>query len=520
MSRTPISDNIVNGILRPGYTELDTVGPVKPKLKFITTPGTVTDSLDSRDAEYDTIYRNTNLSGQLTQAAGAAATGLISTNLGISTSTSNISGIVDNQGSYELLNYSQLFKQPGLKFQDFRNFKKSGMGRLDGTGTILFGKRKKSSASLIMTGLNAASIASSQLINSPFRTGGTYNYFGRDSYFGMGTQDEPGTLRLDYTQGTEATKVWNIEDQKWKTPVLLNAVPFRGDRVNVRDVEKTDYENIYNWRSSEGVVPDNSDKSKFKQAITAIKSFVGNRRNITKDFIKFHLTGKDVFPGSENEDDVFVFRTTITGLTDSFRPQWQPVYALGRADGNYIYTEFSRNVTLDFKVHATTRDELRPMWRKLNYLASYTMPEYDTQHPTYRGKFMRLTVGDLFISQPVIISGLTYTLAGTDSTWEINIEEDENIKQVPHGVDVNMQFTFIGNQVPQYLGNVYSLHEADQYSSDGKANKPGPGNWLSDAEPRFIEELLELAPLGPGRLEPPTVDTGLQGIDSNININE
>lgn len=522
MSRTPISDNIINGTLRPRYTELDTLGPVSPELKFITTSGTVTDSLDSRDAVYDSIYRNTNLSNRLTQAASSAVSGLISTNLGISTSTAGLGTAINNPGTYETLNYSQLFRTPGLRFQDFRNFKKSGTGRLDGSNTLLLGTRK-SGVAATMVALNAASIASAQIPNSQFRTAGTYNFFGRESYFGMGTPDDPGALRLDYTQGTEATKIW--KSNEWRTPVLLNAVPFRGDRVNARDVEKTDYANIYNWRSSKGVTSDiDENASKFKQAVAAIKTFVGNKRNLTKDFIKFYFTGKDVYPGSELEDDVFVFRASISNLNDSFTPTWQPITALGRADKNYIYTDFTRQVTLDFKVHATSRDELRPMWRKLNYLATYTMPEYDVEHPTYRGKYLRMTVGDLFISQPVFINSLTYTLAGTDSTWEINLEEDENIKQVPHGIDVSMQFTFIGNQIPQYKGHAYSLHDEEQIKTDGSSNTPGNGNWLSDAKNTFIEEQLELSALGVGQLETPSTDIGLQqsnnpSIDEIINNN-
>jgi len=458
--------------------------------------GTLT-TVNNPKEKYDTIYRNTNLGGQLLQGGLAQANGLISTNLGLSVNTSDISKAIQPQGSYESLNYDQLYSTRGLGTQDFRNFKTSGLGRLDGTtsAAISLAAGKLSAASTKLVSLNAAAIASAQLMNNighngRLRTNGTYNLFNQQTYFGMGTQDEPGVLRNDFTAGSEATKVWGL-NSKWTTPVALNAFPFRGDRVTVRDYVQNNYSEIYNWRSSDWQPKSNekSDSNKgFARAITAISNTIGKLRNSnTKDFIKFYLTGKDVYPGSTESDDIFVFRANITALNDSFSPQWTPVSALGRADTNWIYSSFQRSIDLSFSVYATSRDEMRPMWRKLNYLSTYTMPEYDIQYPTYRGKYLRITIGDLFISQPAFITSLTYTLADQETTWEINIEEDNNMKQVPQKVEVQMGLQFIGNQIPRYQGQAYSLHTEEQYNSTGENNTPGKGNWLSDASrPPFL----------------------------------
>ena len=458
--------------------------------------GTLT-TVNNPKEKYDTIYRNTNLGGQLLQGGLAQANGLISTNLGLSVNTSDISKAIQPQSSYESLNYNQLYITPGVGHQDFRNFKTSGLGRLDGTtsAAISLAAGKLSAASTKLVSLNAAAIASAQLMNNighrgHIRSGGTYNLFNQETYFGMGTQDEPGVLRNDFTAGSEATKVWGL-NSKWTTPVALNAFPFRGDRVTVRDYVQNNYSEIYNWRSSDWQPKSNekSDSNKgFARAITAISNTIGKLRNSnTKDFIKFYLTGKDVYPGSTESDDIFVFRANITALNDSFSPQWTPVSALGRADTNWIYSSFQRSIDLSFSVYATSRDEMRPMWRKLNYLSTYTMPEYDIQYPTYRGKYLRITIGDLFISQPAFITSLTYTLADQETTWEINIEEDNNMKQVPQKVEVQLGLQFIGNQIPRYQGQAYSLHTEEQYNSTGENNTPGKGNWLSDASrPPFL----------------------------------
>jgi hypothetical protein len=60
------------------------------------------------------------------------------------------------------------------------------------------------------------------------------------------------------------------------------------------------------------------------------------------------------------------------------------------------------------------------MYKKLNYLASSTAPNYSPQG-YMRGNLAQITVGDYIVNQPGIITGLTYDLQ-EDSPWEIGIE--------------------------------------------------------------------------------------------------
>ena len=483
--------------------------------------GTLTGVENPRE-KYDTIYRNVALSGQLLQGGLAQANGLISTNLGLSVNTSDISKAINPQASYELLNYDQLYSTKGLGYQDFRNFKTSGLGRLDGTTSLaLSGFKSKGSAKLIS--LNATAIASAQLMNNighkgHFRTNGTYNLFNQQTYFGMGIQDEPGVLRNDFTAGTEATKI--IRNGELVTPNALKVFPFRGDKVTVRDYVKNDYTEIYNWRSSKWNSVSNNSTG-FAKAVTAIKNFLGNQRNLTKDFIKFHFTGPNAHPGQGSQpDDLFVFRANINSLNDSFQPSWTPIETLGRADSNWIYTSFQRSLDLSFSVYATSRDELRPMWRKLNYLATYTMPTYNSGAPTYRGNFLRITIGDLFISQPVFITSLTYTLADQETTWEINIEEDENMKQVPQKIEVNMGLQFIGDQIPKKDMSAYNLHLESQYSPDGQYKQQN-GNWLADAKYPETQDFINSILQGNSPVDIPTSGPGSDAdIERGIEISQ
>jgi hypothetical protein len=152
---------------------------------------------------------------------------------------------------------------------------------------------------------------------------------------------------------------------------------------------------------------------------------------------------------------------------------------IGRADSNYHYTGVTRDLQLDFTVYATDRDELKPIWRKLNALAGYTAPEYDPESIAMIAPFMRITIGDLFVQQAVIITSLGFTLHDTDTNWEINIENDKTMMQVPHKVSVSLGLTPIMDQLPQKGGRFYTL--AKDFDSTGQP-KPGNDDWLSDTK--------------------------------------
>ena len=142
-----------------------------------------------------------------------------------------------------------------------------------------------------------------------------------------------------------------------------------------------------------------------------------------RDLIKFFFTGPNLQKNT-GEGDVMIFRAIINSLTDSHNPSWTPQQMIGRADPNYHYTGYSREVSLDFTVYASDRDEMKPIWQKLNMLAGYTAPIYNVGSPAPIGPWMRITIGDLFVQQPAVINSLSYTLHESDTTWEINIEED------------------------------------------------------------------------------------------------
>ena len=397
---------------------------------------------------------------------GAAAGAGLASNLGIPTLGQGLGAVAGGllppvYAAVPFLNLGKLPELGGMT-QDFRSRKGFGSvsdfvgKRIDGTAALADTNNKKKSRAAAYA---AASIA----------PGGAYTLFNRETLYGEGTPGSPLALRNDFTSKSTVTTKWNTEKKKWEPTrnPLHKATEFRGDKVNVIDFRKGSYDDIYRWKPSK---IDIKDKLGGK-----ILGAVIDDPGVTQDYIKFFFTGPKIKFDKSGEDDIMTFRASLTSLTDTFNPQWNPVQMIGRADPNYHYSGYGRDMNLDFTVYATDRDELKPIWRKLNTLASYTAPEYTKDSIAMKGPWMRITIGDLYKQTPVFISSLFYTLVDTDTTWDINIEQDTTRMQVPNKIQVSMGLTVITDYLPEKGGRIYSLNNGNSLT------ELGDFNWLSDA---------------------------------------
>lgn len=368
------------------------------------------------------------------------------------------------------------------KYKDFRSFRYSGKlfdvntVRLDGA----------SAASRGTFNLDARGVAKSiAYAAASALPGGAYTAFNIESVYGWGDQGNPNALRRDFTIRTNVATYWKIgptpKDGKWiptKNP-LEHATEFLGDKINVIDFSQRKLKSVYVWKPQWNAT--NAKWDKFNNFISAT--------DITKDFIKFYFTGPKLHAGNTaDKDDIIVFRATIDSLSDTHSPSWTEAQMIGRADPNYVYTGYKRDVQLNFTVYATSRDEVKPIWRKLNALAGYTVPEYGVNTIAMKSPWLRMTLGDLFVQQPVLITSLGYTLTDADTTWEINVEGDPTMMEVPHKVTVQMGLNVLTDWLPQKNGKFYSL--AKSFDGNGMPIEGGD-NWLSDFGTNDESEILK-----------------------------
>jgi hypothetical protein len=192
----------------------------------------------------------------------------------------------------------------------------------------------------------------------------------------------------------------------------------------------------------------------------------------TNDFVKFVIAPID------NDNPAFStfmhFRALLDSFNDSYNASWSSTKYLGRGENFYTYDSFTRTVSLSFTTVAQSKQELIPMYKKLNYLASQLTPDYSPKG-YMRGPLVKLTVGGYLYEQPGFIQDLSYEMI-TDAPWEIAINTeggvDDTVKQLSQMVKVT-SFTFIPihNFVPSKQGLGFSI--------DGVNTTQGPQRYIA-----------------------------------------
>jgi hypothetical protein len=171
------------------------------------------------------------------------------------------------------------------------------------------------------------------------------------------------------------------------------------------------------------------------------------------DLVKFRIAAID---GTAPNFKTFIhFRAFIDSFSDSYTADWTSNKYMGRGEDFYTYNGFGRTISLSFTVAAQSKQELIPMYQKLNYLASNLTPDYSPSG-YMRGPLVQLTMGGYLYEQVGFITALTYDVPN-DTTWEIGINtsggSDDNVKELPHRINVSsFNFTPIHNFVPQKQG--------------------------------------------------------------------
>ena len=201
-----------------------------------------------------------------------------------------------------------------------------------------------------------------------------------------------------------------------------------------------------------------------------------------RDLIKFRIEAIDN-DNPTGENTWMIFRSYLKDITDTPSPTWNTVNYVGRGEPFYIYKGFERNISFTLQVAAMSEAELKPMWQKLNYLYSNTMPDYNNN--VMRAPYMKLTLGNYMYRQPGIIKNLTYSI-GNDSPWEVAIDDPEggygdNLYELPHVMTIQMTFAPIHDFLPRKFPSTYEGGEnwknLPAFTVDREDNK---NKWLTD----------------------------------------
>tara|TARA_B110000238_G_scaffold92200_1_gene100900 strand:+ start:2422 stop:4305 length:1884 start_codon:yes stop_codon:yes gene_type:complete len=245
------------------------------------------------------------------------------------------------------------------------------------------------------------------------------------------------------------SKTLNYRTQNIEKRVNLGSPGKRGN--------KSSY--VIGKRDENGKVIGPTDKL---NALPLYKSEGVLSNEITNDLVKFRI---GVIDNDDPSKKTYIhFRAFIQGMNDSYSSKWSGTQFVGRGEELYRYGGFSRSISLSWTVVAQSKQELIPMYQKLNYLASTMAPDYSTDG-YMRGNLVSLTIGGWLFEQVGFIEGISYDIPD-DSPWEIAIGDgvdnsgsfnDSSVKEMPHRIEVSgFKFTPIQSFVPATQQNTYA----------------------------------------------------------------
>ena len=291
----------------------------------------------------------------------------------------------------------------------------------------------------------------------------------KDKYYTLSSQtlflqsSSKDNIQLqDFRIGLLGSQVFS---QSSKKNILAAAPSYRvkniEQRVNLGDPGKRD-KNVSSY--TDGLLrPDGSkygslDKINAMPLYQSGKANHGGHRN---DLVKFSI---GIIDNDIPSKRTYIhFRAFLDSMDDNYNAEWNNFKYMGRGENFHRYNGFTRTINLGWTVAAQSKEELIPMYQKLNFLASSLSPDYSA-NGYMRGNLAVLTVGGYLFEQPGIINSINYSVP-TDSPWEIGINNESNpglfdsdhtVKEMPHIIKVTgFSFTPIQEFVPKLQKNQY-----------------------------------------------------------------
>jgi len=156
---------------------------------------------------------------------------------------------------------------------------------------------------------------------------------------------------------------------------------------------------------------------------------------VDPDLIDFKLEIIDLNNDSGANSYYLHFKAFIDSFTDDFKANYDTIAYPGNPSGKlYKYQSFDRNINLTFKVAVFSKGELSNIYRKLNRLASTTLPTISPTDGSVRSTITKLTVGNWCKRLPGVVSGITFQNL-VENPWDI----DEDVPQI---LTINLSYLY------------------------------------------------------------------------------
>lgn len=156
---------------------------------------------------------------------------------------------------------------------------------------------------------------------------------------------------------------------------------------------------------------------------------------------------------ADNPSSKYIYwNAYVNNFSDQISSEFATYKFVGQGYNNYRYSGMTRTINTQFKIVADNPSELLPIYNKLNNVVGNMAPNYN-EAGYLRGNFFRLTFGDYLRNVPGIINSLSIAPmfeVGFEIARKADGTLDPDMKQLPKGLDVSLQFTPIADQNDNY----------------------------------------------------------------------
>ena len=217
------------------------------------------------------------------------------------------------------------------------------------------------------------------------------------------------------------------------------------------------------------------------------KDTTSNKALPTSDIIKFAFECLDNDNPGGPATIALIFRAFLDGaISDTNQASYNSYKYIGRGETFRTYQGFDRSISFSFKMFAQSRQEMLPMYQKLNQLVSQVYPDYSNGYNLMRGSVVKLTIGDYLYRTPGFLENVNITIDNSNTPWEIVLNEftdidttskqttyiDSKMAQLPHMVAVQCNFRPIMDILPRR--QTYSHPNVALLANNGNYLKGNP----------------------------------------------
>ena len=161
-------------------------------------------------------------------------------------------------------------------------------------------------------------------------------------------------------------------------------------------------------------------------------SFMKIGEVVYKDFIP-------VWFKKHGSEKPIVFRSIISGLSETTTPSWSSNKFVGNPYAFYMYDGVERSLSFNLKLFVSSPLELDGVWERLKLLTSYAYPTINGGLTT--PPIIQFRIGSMYSGKIGFVESLTYTIPD-ESNWET----DGKLGYLPKTIDAAIGIKFIETQ--------------------------------------------------------------------------